>query len=222
MTGASHHSGSLRRELREPPLARRGRRLVDHARELHRQGRAADTESRPSRRNGSRHRGIGYLQYPKEIDAIGIEPGADVAVLVPGQAPPIPVGDLTHGDRLVIGIGGVGTHLDGTVGVIDVAAAIEPGVEGPDEITLSVVDRGREPAFRIVVQLVALQVMTDEAADWGDGVDEDQGEGDVGDGGSQQVPERAEARIERDGDDGEAAGAYGKGDRMLGQTRQQA
>ncbi len=84
------------------------------------------------------------------------------------------------------------------IGVVDVAQAIEPGVEGADEVAGRVIDGGRKPALGVVAELFTQHILAGDAAQRGDRINEDQRKRDVDGGGDGEMPERPEAGIECD------------------------
>ncbi len=198
MTGASHHSPSLRRSFVEAAFVRTGRRFVDDARELHRQRRAADAEARAPRRDRARHRRERDLENADEIDAERIERAAEVAVLVIGEATPVLLGHFAHGDRLVVGVGDVVAEGDGAVGIIDVAQAIEARIEGADEVASGIVDRCRQPALGVIAKPVVHRKLADVASDRGCDINKKQREEEVEHSRGGDVTQRPELGIESD------------------------
>ena len=116
-----------------------------------------------------------------------------MAVLVVDEALPVVLGHLAHGDRLVVGVGDVAVERDGRVRVVDVALAVEARIEGADEAAARVVHGRGQPPLGVVAQLVAEEVLPDEAAQRRDDVDERQREHEVADGEAETVAQRAEA-----------------------------
>ena len=157
------------------------------------------------------------LENAGQIDAVGIEPAAEVAVLLEDQALPVMFGHILDGNGFVVGIGDIVAEFDGRVGVVDVAQAIEAGIEGADEIALGIVDGGREPAFGVVAQLVAHGGPAEDAPDGGDDVDEEERECDVDDRRGCHVTQGSQLGIERNGVRYKPRELYGRADRRVGQ-----
>ena len=139
------------------------------------------------------------LQDAEKIDAERIERAAEIAILVIGKAPPVLLGNVADRDRLVVGVGDVVAELDGAVGVIDVAQAIEARIERADEAAFRIVDGRREPALGVVAELVVHRQLAEIAPDRRRHVNENEREQDVDDRRRQDVAQGAEFRIESDG-----------------------
>ncbi len=184
-------------ELGGGAFAGAGRGIVDDAHELHGQRRAAEADAGPLEGDRSIERGERNLEDAHEIDAVGVEETADMAVLVIDEAAPIVLGHLAHGDGFVIGVGDVAAELDRRVRVVDVALAVEARVESADEAAARVVDGGRQPSLGIVAQLVGEKMLTDDAAQGRDDVDEQQRECQIGHRGGHDMPEGPEIEPRR-------------------------
>ena len=130
----------------------------------------------PCARDRAGHRRQRDFQDAEEVDAEWIEQAAEIAILVIGQALPVVLGHLADGDRLVIGVGDVVAELDGAVGVVDVAQAIEARIERADEVAFGIVDGRRQPALGVVAKLVVHRQLADVAPDRRHHVDEKQRE----------------------------------------------
>ena len=135
----------------------------------------------------------------KEVDAEWIERTSEIAILVIGKAAPVLLGNIADGDRLMVGVGDVVAQLDGAVGVVDVAQAIEARIERADKISFGIVDGRRQPALGVVAKLIVHRQLADVAPDRRRDVDEKQREQRVDHCCRQHVAQRSEFRIESDG-----------------------
>ena len=183
-------------QLFQSALAEARRRLVDHARELHRQCRAADAEDRAARRYRARHRRQRDFHDAREIDAERVERAAEVAILMEGEAAPILFRHLADRNGFVIGVRYVAAMRDRRVRVVHVAQAIEARIEGADEISLGIIDGGGEPALGVVAELLVHREVAQIAADGRCDVDQEESEEDVEKGGGEDVAQWPELRIE--------------------------
>ena len=112
---------------------------------------------------GADDRGVGDLQDAVEVDPIGVQPSAEIPVLVIGQALPVGIRHVADRNGLVVGISGVVAEFDGQIRIIDVAQAIEARIEGTDESAGRIVDGRGEPPLGSVVQLLAGGATADDA-----------------------------------------------------------
>ena len=179
-------------ELGAGPFVGARRRIVDHAHELHGQRRAAQPEARLPECDRTLDGRERDLEDADEVDAVGVEQPADVAVLVMDEAAPVVLRHLAHRDRLVVGVGDVAADPDGGVRVIDVALAVEARVEGADEAAAGIVDGGREPALGVVAQLVGEEMLADDPPQRRDRIDQQQREQQVQHRRRHDMPERSE------------------------------
>ncbi len=97
--------GELAAQFRHGAFVCVGRRVVDHAHELHRQRGTADAEARPLARDRAQQRRVGDLEDAGQIDAERISPRADVAILVVDEALPVEGRHVADGNGFVVGIG---------------------------------------------------------------------------------------------------------------------
>ncbi len=207
-------------ELRRPAFGSARRRVVDHAHELHRQRRAADAERRPPQRDRARHRRIGDFQNAQEIDAVGIERGAEIAILVEQQALPVVFRHLAHGDRLVVGVRHVVAERDLAFRVVDVALAIEARIERADETAAAIVDGRRQPTLGVVAQLVGEEIVPHHAAHRRHHVDQRAREQRVQDCEARQMPQRGEVGQHRHGEHDEPRRHEGEPHQQFQRTRE--
>ena len=114
----------------------------------------------------------GIFSTPIRSIPNGFNHVADVAVLVIGQAAPIVLWHLAHGDRLVVGVGDVVAELDGHARIVHVALGIEARIEGADEIVGIVVDGGRQPALGGIADAIAQIGAARVGADRRDDIDQ--------------------------------------------------
>ena len=137
-------------------------------------------------------RRVGNFQDTVEVDAGWIEPGAEVAILVIGEALPVGFGHVADRDRLVVGVGHVVADFDGGLGVVDVAEAIEARVERADERPGIVVNGSRQPALARIAQFLPHGPVADVAPDRRHDVDQQDSEDHVADAEGDQMAQRAE------------------------------
>ena len=122
----------------------------------------------------------------------------------------------------MVGIGGVAADLDRQAGKIHVPLAVEPRIEGADELAAPVVDGGGEPALCVIAQLFPEELVADDAAQWRDHINQRQCEHHIGNASRHHMAQRPELRVERHAEKHEPSEPQHRADGQLGRVGQQS